>query len=237
MGTILRNRFVPLEDYFALDSETERERWEWRNGDVRTGLRGSGCRTFPSDQRVKVYAGSPYLYPDVSVARDPRYANINGLRTLLNPLLIVEILSPSMAQDDKGTKFMQYQTNESLTDYLLVDSSEVAVLHYRKEGEVWTPQLFEQPGDSIDLSGLGIALPLAEIYLDTGLLTSCDRSPSADEAAELAHQSVRAPAWSRSSGTTAGRHACPQSLGHLPMQVFQLVFAQHHQLSSWPFRM
>ncbi|MCF7977782.1 MAG: hypothetical protein K9L82_07160 [Chromatiaceae bacterium] len=64
------------------------------------------------------------------------------------------------------------QTIESLTDYLLVDSSEAAVLHYRKEGEVWTPRLFEQPGDSIDLSGLGTALPLAEIYLDTGLLTN-----------------------------------------------------------------
>ncbi|NEX15964.1 MAG: Uma2 family endonuclease [Halochromatium sp.] len=193
MATVLKDRFVALEDYFALDSETADERWEWRNGDVycmtgaqpehniiclnvgaelRARLRGSSCRTFSSDQRVKVHAGSPYLYPDVTVACDPRYTNINGLRTLLNPVLIVEILSPSTAQDDKGTKFMQYQTIESLTDYLLVDSSEVAVLHYRKEGEVWTPQLFEQASDSIKLSGLDVALPLAEIYLDTGLLPS-----------------------------------------------------------------
>lgn len=188
MTTVLNDRFVSLEDYFALDSETARERWEWRNGDVfcmsgaqpehniiclnvaaelRAGLRGSNCRTFPSDQRVKVQAGSPYLYPDVSVACDPRYISINGLRTLLNPVLIVEILSPSTALDDKGTKFMQYQTIESLTDYLLVDSSEVAVRHYRKEGEIWTPQ---QASDAVELPGLDIALPLAEIYLDTGLL-------------------------------------------------------------------
>ncbi|MCF7997054.1 MAG: Uma2 family endonuclease [Chromatiaceae bacterium] len=192
MATVLNAHFVPLDDYFALDSETARERWEWRNGDVycmtgaqpehniiclnvgaelRAGLRGSSCRTFSSDQRVKVHAGSPYLYPDVTVACDPRYTNINGLRTLLNPVLIV-ILSPRTAQDDKGTKFMQYQTIESLTDYLLVDSSEVAVLHYLKQGEVWTPRLFEQASDSIELSGLGIALPLSEIYLDTGLLPS-----------------------------------------------------------------
>ena len=193
MATVLKDHFVALEDYFALDSETAQARWEWRNGDVycmtgaqpehniiclnvgaelHAGLRGSRYRTFSSDQRVKVHAGSPYLYPDVSVACDPRYININGLRTLLNPVLIVEILSPSTAQDDKGTKFMQYQTIESLTDYLLVDSSEVAVLHYCKEGEVWTPRLFEKTGDRVALSGLGIALPLAEIYLDTGLLSS-----------------------------------------------------------------
>lgn len=62
--------------------------------------------------------------------------------------------------------------DESLTDYLLIDSSEAVVLHYRKEGEVWTPYLFEHASDSIELSALGIALPLAEIYLDTGLLPS-----------------------------------------------------------------
>ncbi len=191
MATVLKDRFVPLEDYFALDSETARERWEWRNGDVycmsgtqpehniiclnvgaelRTRLRGSRCRTFPSDQRVKVHAGSPYLYPDVSVACDPSFTTINGLRALLNPALIVEVLSPSSARDDKGTKFMQYQTIESLTDYLLIDSTEVAVLHYRKAGEVWTPRLFEQASDEVGLPELGIALPLAEIYLDIGLL-------------------------------------------------------------------
>lgn len=191
MATVLKDRFVPIEDYFALDSENAPERWEWRNGDLycmsgaqpehnlccanligelRARLRGSRCRTFPSDQRVKVHAGSPYLYPDVSVACDPSFTTINGLRTLLNPVLIVEVLSPSSAQDDKGTKFMQYQTIESLSDYLLVDSSEIAVLHYRKEGEVWAPRLFERIGDEIGLPGLGISLPLAEIYLDTELL-------------------------------------------------------------------
>jgi Uma2 family endonuclease len=191
MTTVLKDHFVSIEDYFALDSENARERWEWRNGDVycmsgaqpehnlcctnlvgelRSRLRGSSCRTYTSDQRVKVHAGSPYLYPDVSVACDSNFTTINGLRTLLNPVLIVEILSPSTAQDDKGTKFMQYQTIESLTDYLLVDSSECAVLHYRKEPEVWTPRLYEQASDEVELPGLGIALPLAEIYLDTGLL-------------------------------------------------------------------
>lgn len=87
-------------------------------------------------------------------------------------MLIVEVLSPSTAQDDKSTKFMQYPTIESLTDYLLVDSNEVAVLHYRKDAELWTPRLFQQASDEVELSALGLAIPLAEIYLDSGLLPS-----------------------------------------------------------------
>lgn len=191
MPSALQGRFVPLDEYFALDTEGAAERWEWRNGEVfcmtgaqpehnlicinvgaelRARLRGSGCLTFTSDQRVKVRAGSPYLYPDLSVACAPRYATINGLRTLLNPVLIVEVLSPSTAQDDRGCKFMQYQSIDSLAGYLLVDSTAVAVRHFRKEGEVWVSRLYERPGESIELPELGIALPLAEVYLDTGLL-------------------------------------------------------------------
>jgi Uma2 family endonuclease len=191
MPDALKHHYLPLEDYFTLDSVTAPERWEWRNGEVycmsgaqpehnliclnvgaelRARLRGSGCLTYTSDQRVKVRAGSPYLYPDVSAACAPLFTTINGLRTLLNPVLIVEVLSPRTAQDDRGVKFMQYQTIETLSGYLLVDSTASAVLHYRKEGEVWVPRRYESPGELVELPELGIALPLAEIYLDTGLL-------------------------------------------------------------------
>jgi Uma2 family endonuclease len=218
MATALKDCFVSLEDYFALDSASANERWEWRNGDVycmtgaqpehnlcctnllgelRARLRGTPCRTFPSDQRVRVHAGSPYLYPDVSVACRPEFATINGLRTLVNPVLIVEVLSTTTAADDRGAKFMQYQTIATLTDYLLVDSNAVSVLHFRKEGAreqgaVWTPRLYQVTGAAtpdgnppdgpppdggnktaqaaVALPNLGISLPLAEIYLDTGLL-------------------------------------------------------------------
>lgn len=191
MSKSLSHRFVPLEDYFALDSEGSRERWEWRNGDIycmsgaqpehnviclniaaelRAALRNKPCQTYPSDQRVKVHAGSPYLYPDVSVACEPRFATINGLRTLLNPILIVEVMSPSTAADDRGTKFMQYQTLETLTDYLLVDSASIVVLHYRKRGDLWEPELLGDLDAEVDLPDLDVRLPIAEIYLDSGLL-------------------------------------------------------------------
>ena len=190
MSSSAKRQFVSLEDYFALDHDGSFERWEWRNGDVycmsgaqpehnvialnigselRGQLRGRECQAYTSDQRVKVHAGSPYLYPDVSAACEPSFTNINGLRTLMNPLLIVEIMSPSSANDDRGTKFMQYQTIDSLTDYLLVDSRTVSVLHYRKQGELWQPEPFESLDDSIEIAALNLHLPLSEIYLDSGV--------------------------------------------------------------------
>ncbi|AUB84342.1 Uma2 family endonuclease [Candidatus Thiodictyon syntrophicum] len=189
MASSLRRTFVSLDDYFALDRDAA-PRCEYRNGEVfcmggaqpehnticvnlltelRTGLRERGCRPFPSDQRVKVNAGSPYLYPDLSVACDPRYVTINGLRTLQNPVLIIEVLSPSTAADDRGAKFLQYQTIDTLTDYVLVDSTAIAVLHYRRRGSWWQPLLIEDPGSVLALDTIGLALPLAAIYLDSGV--------------------------------------------------------------------
>jgi Uma2 family endonuclease len=114
MATGLKHPFVTLAEYFARE-DSATERLEYLNGEIRSmggaqpehnaisanliaelrsALRGSGCRPMTSDQRVKVNAGSPYLYPDVSVACDPEYAPINRLRTLVNPVLIIEVTMP-----------------------------------------------------------------------------------------------------------------------------------------------
>lgn len=189
MHTSLKRPCVSLEDYFALDQEGG-ERCEYRNGEVlcmggaqpehnaiclnlggelRSRLRGSGCRPFPSDQRVKVNTGGPYLYPDLSVACEPRFTTLNGLRTLINPILIVEVTSPSSAQDDRGATFLQYQTIETLSDYLLVDSTAIGILHFHNLKGLWQPRLIESLDTTLQLPRLGIELPVAEIYLDSGV--------------------------------------------------------------------
>jgi Uma2 family endonuclease len=187
--TSLKRRFVSLADYFALDNSAT-QRCEYRNGEVfcmggaqpehnticvnlltelRVQLRPRGCRPFSSDQRVKVKTGSPYLYPDLSVACDPEYTTINGLRTLLNPVLIIEVTSRSTAADDRGVKFLQYQTIETLNDYVLVDSTAIGVLHYRKGRTLWQPQLVEDPDGLLTIDRLGITLPIADVYVDSGI--------------------------------------------------------------------
>jgi Uma2 family endonuclease len=186
MTTCLKQTFVSLEDYFALDRDTA-ERLEYRNGEIhamggtqpehnaicanligelRSALRGSGCRPFTSDQRVNVNAASPYLYPDVTVACNPEFTTVNGLRTLLNPVLIIEVTSASSAQDDRGAKFIQYQTIGSLSDYVLVDSTAVGVLHYEQREGLWNPRLYESVEDRLLMPKLALTIALSEVYLE-----------------------------------------------------------------------
>mgnify|MGYP001096595474 CR=1 FL=1 len=191
MSALRETRFISLEDYLAIDRDSP-ERHEFRNGELfckggaqpehnaiclnlgselRAQLRGGLCRAFPSDQRVKVNAGSPYLYPDLSMACESRFVVINGLRTLVNPVLVVEVMSPSTAENDRGAKFLQYQTITSLRDYVLIDSTELAVLHYRKRPSCWEPRLIDRLDAELTLDDPAIAVSLAEIYLDTGLVS------------------------------------------------------------------
>jgi Uma2 family endonuclease len=194
MSALRETTFISLDEYLAIDRESSL-RHEFRNGEVfcmggaqpehnsiclnlgselRAQLRGQqgggSCRAYPSDQRVKVNAGSPYLYPDCSVACEPRFVVINGLRTLVNPVLLIEVMSPSTAENDRGAKFLQYQTIPSLRDYVLVDSTEVAVLHYRRRPGCWEPQLIDRGDGELVIEAPAVRLTLAEIYLDTGLL-------------------------------------------------------------------
>jgi Uma2 family endonuclease len=99
------------------------------------------------------------------------YAKRGSRRRLYcwRPTLVIEVTSPSSAQDDRGAKFLQYQTIESLADYVLVDSSARAVLHYRKEGMFRQPRLVEDHAGVLALDNLGIGIPLDVIYADSGV--------------------------------------------------------------------
>jgi len=84
-------------------------------------LRGRPCDVYPSDMRVHVEATGLYTYPDVSVACGDQQFRFQP-DTLLNPVLIIEVLSPPTEAYDRGRKFEQYQSMESLREYLLVAS-------------------------------------------------------------------------------------------------------------------
>jgi Uma2 family endonuclease len=128
--------------------------------------RGSACQGFTSDQRVKVNDhNSPYLYPDLSVACQPKFEKINGLLTLLNPILIIEVLSPSTAEYDKRAKFLQYQSIESLEYYVLIDSEAMAMLYYQKSEKNWLPTFLSEANDELVIDSIGIVLKIEEVYL------------------------------------------------------------------------
>jgi len=119
--------------------------------------------TFRSDLRLRV-PGGRYRYPDVLLTPDPPEVLDEEQDTVLNPLLIVEALSPSTERTDRGIKLAEYRTIPTLTDYLLVDQSEPLIDHYRRTGggesnpgepDRWEVTTHRGPTATVPLAGLG----------------------------------------------------------------------------------
>lgn len=134
-------------------------------GELREALRDKPCRARASDQRVKVPATGLYTYPDVLVMCGEAEYEAGEPPSLLNPTVIVEVLSDSTERDDRGKKFRNYRTIPTLQDYVLVAQDAVWIEHYiRGENGVW--ELHDTlPGGTLTLASCGVALRVDEIYL------------------------------------------------------------------------
>jgi Uma2 family endonuclease len=134
-------------------------------GEFRQQMRNRPCIAYPSDQRLLVAATGLYTYPDVTaLCGEPKLAD-DALDTLLNPSLIVEVLSPSTEAYDRGRKFAHYKKIESLKEYLLVASQQMyADLFRRMPDGLWLAASAEKPEDVLELSSIGCRLLIADIY-------------------------------------------------------------------------
>jgi Uma2 family endonuclease len=128
-------------------------------------LRKRPCRAYVNDMRVQVGATGLYTYPDLAaVCGEPQFLD-STRDTLLNPSLIVEVLSPSTEAYDRGRKFEHYRTVESVTEYLLVSSERVsAELYTRQPDGRWLLTAVSRLEDSLDLESIGVHLALADLY-------------------------------------------------------------------------
>jgi Uma2 family endonuclease len=124
-----------------------------------------GCRTFNSDLRIKVAAAGLYTYADCSViCGDLQYAN-DQRDVILNPLLIVEVLSPSTEGYDRGKKFELYRTIPTFREYLLVHQDRPHVEHYsRQDDGSWLLRDHKELNDVLAIARLNIQIPLADLY-------------------------------------------------------------------------
>ena len=129
-------------------------------------LRGGPCRTLQNDMRVRVADGAFYTYPDVVVACAPIELEDSHRDTLLNPVVIVEVLSPSTAVYDRGEKRRRYQAIESLRHYLLVEQDRPFVEHHRRDGDRWSAAVVEGLTGVVELSAIGVSLGLDRVYED-----------------------------------------------------------------------
>jgi Uma2 family endonuclease len=131
-------------------------------GAFQRALKGRPCRVFSSDLRLQLNETGAYVYPDVSVVCG--LVETGRSESLTNPTLVVEILSPSTAMHDRGLKLIHYRQVRSLTDVLLVDSTQVGVDAYRRDAEGHWEMRERSRLSGVVETGIGAALPLDEIY-------------------------------------------------------------------------
>jgi Uma2 family endonuclease len=178
--------FLTPEQYLEIERKTEERNEYWRgemfamSGNTREHnllaanvlaslhqqLRKKPCEVYPSHMRVFIPTTGLYTYPDVvAVCGEPRFAPDDYLDNLLNPTFLAEILSPSTEAYDRGRKFEQYQTVESLREYLLVAQDRMHVdLYTRQADRTWLLRSGTRPEDTIEVQSIGCRVLLADLY-------------------------------------------------------------------------
>jgi len=142
-------------------------------------LKNSPCRPFASDMRVKVNEIEKYIYPDIVVVRgDIELEKMMGVETLLNPVVIMEILSTSTEAYDRGKKFTHYRLIPTLQEYLLVSQNYCQVEQYiRGDDGGWKYFSYEDMEQSFKIESIEFELPLSEIYYRVEFEDSSEYNP------------------------------------------------------------
>lgn len=135
------------------------------SGELRQQLKGRPCERYVSDMRVRIPSKRMYTYPDVVVACDEPQFEDDDLDTLLNPTVIIEVLSVSTERYDRFKKFSFYRTIESLAEYVLVAQHEYRVEQYTKQPDGrWLLSDHRSLSDVVELASVQCTLALREVY-------------------------------------------------------------------------
>lgn len=131
---------------------------------LKAHLRGSECRVFIADMKLRIDASNAYFYPDVFVSCGE--AAQQGTAVKYDALLVVEVLSPTTAAFDRGAKFAHYRQLPGLHEYMVVDIETRSVDLYRKGSDgFWVLHPYAD-NDTAELASVGLELPLATVVFE-----------------------------------------------------------------------
>lgn len=132
--------------------------------EINVQFRDRPCEVYSNGMRVLVERTGLYTYPDiVALCGEPRLLD-NEFDTLLNPQVIVEILSPLTEAYDRGKKFAQFQRIESLREYILVAQDQVRVECYSRQGSQWLLTTWDSPAGTLQIESIDCQVRLRDIY-------------------------------------------------------------------------
>jgi Uma2 family endonuclease len=178
-------RLYSPEEYLEMEVLSE-DRHEYRDGEIvlmtgampnhnritrnlcasmTLGLRGQSCEVFVADQRLWIPKKRLHTYPDVMVIDGKLQLQKGRKDTVMNPLLIVEVLSNSTADYDRGDKFTAYRSIPGFQEYLLVSQYGQQIEHYVKRSEKkWDFQSYDETDAVVRLETVGVEMTIADIY-------------------------------------------------------------------------
>lgn len=184
MSALPKEKLYSPAEYLELEEKAE-FRSEYENGEIAAMAGGSlnharitrnidrafgnrlreTCESLTTDVKVRVEKYQKFYYPDVLVICGEPEFYLNRNDTIINPILIVEVLSDSTEAKDRGEKFGAYQALESLQEYILVSQTYAKVEQFTRQNDSsWKYQATIGEGSEIRLESINIELPLAEIY-------------------------------------------------------------------------
>ena len=180
----LTTRYLELEDYLQWEEQQE-EKHEYVDGliyamagaseshvgitsnltsIILAHLKGSRCKVLSSDMRVNIAAKNIYYYPDILVTCDDRDRLTKKHKSY--PCLIIEVLSNSTEAKDRGVKFADYQTIESLQEYVLINQQEQRIEVFRRsDRKFWILETYTA-GEDVELKTINLTIPISSIYED-----------------------------------------------------------------------
>ena len=137
---------------------------------LRSRLQGSGCRPFGSDLRIHIPSNTLFTYPDISVFCGEVKTLNNDKFNALNPVIVIEVLSKSTKDYDRGDKFTLYRDIPSLKEYVLIDSLSVFVQVFAINASgKWELTEYKSLNDVLLLQSLSVSIALKDVYEDSGL--------------------------------------------------------------------
>lgn len=184
MSSQTSSNYTPLQ-YLAIE-RAARQKSEYLNGEVfamggagerhnliagnvfaslHSQMRGKPCKVYSSDMRVRVSATGLYTYPDVVALCGEASFDDEQQDTLLNPIIIIEVLSKSTEGYDRGEKFAHYRRLESLREYVLISQDESRVEHYMRQSDnQWLMSEVTQLQQSLNLPSIHCSLRITDVY-------------------------------------------------------------------------
>jgi Uma2 family endonuclease len=136
------------------------------------------CQVFMAGMMLRIDARNSFYYPDVMACCDP---GDDAERCVTAPCFVIEVLSPSTASVDRREKRLAYLTLKSLDEYVIVDQDRMRIDVYRGERGPWASQLLDQPDDVLELTCIGLRLPLEDVYAGVELPPLEIREPEAPD--------------------------------------------------------